>query len=625
MVRRLTPWLLVVLTFSVANPLHADPPAPTRPRDVVSAPKSSASRPVGIWVRDVGTVKVVLKLTDDRLTATAIFALGEDARPPVRVTLDADYAISKDGTLFGVVFGADATQPMYATVFQPLVGQPLAFGWRVDGDTLTVRNLKGFGSEFEELPLLGNGRYTRMDESKLPEWEKKLTGTGTPMMRTELGGMTAPPAKSVPSTPLFRHVPRTIEAPSPMNPQAHVVETPDILRIEVLKGVPKPAYKLEAFDVVCLQLADPVPMEPLEDSYTIDGDGTIDLGPSYGGRVKIMGLTIAQAKIAVEKSLVAAKVKDPRLTITVAQLRSIQQIGGQYLVRPDGTIGLGRYGNVSVSGKSLPDAKKAIEKHLSQYLVDPEVSVEVEGLENKNLAVVPAVSVVPAPVNPLHGTWLQDKDGMQLVLKFTEKRLHVEINAAFAVPGQQGPPVRLTQSMDADYSTSPDGTVFGILTGIDVKLGEGLPPEAYASLKEARREFEKMIGAMFKFRMRQDGGPMMLSEARTSLFDSVRGPSGDSKSDTGGVVGELFGGRFERVTGTIPPPKPTVGGFINQYSEDPNIRIEQLQKSKDELKQQGNSPAQPSTPAPKCKDCVPSIKMPPGGNEPAPSIPMSRS
>lgn len=45
-------------------------------------------------------------------------------------------------------------------------------------------------------------------------------------------------------------------------------------------------------------------------------------------------------------------------------------ISGERLVRPDGTIGLGYYGDVYVAGLTLPEIKSKIIKHLQQYLSD---------------------------------------------------------------------------------------------------------------------------------------------------------------------------------------------------------------------------------------------------------------
>ena len=183
----------------------------------------------------------------------------------------------------------------------------------------------------------------------------------------------------------------SIEAPRELDKVMHptyVVEAPDILLIEAFKGVPKPPHKIEPLDVLGLQLADPVPMEPLQGLFTVDLDGTINLGTTYGGTVKVEGLTVPEAKVAIEKVLTTAKFKDPKIAVNLAQTRSVQRISGTHLVRADGTIGLGSYGSVSVTGKTLAEVKKAIEMHLSQYLRGPEVSVEVQGFNSKIIYVV---------------------------------------------------------------------------------------------------------------------------------------------------------------------------------------------------------------------------------------------
>lgn len=52
-------------------------------------------------------------------------------------------------------------------------------------------------------------------------------------------------------------------------------------------------------------------------------------------------------------------------------------ISGDRTVRPDGTIGLGLYGTVRVAGLTLPQAKAAVEAHLAKEIIDPEVSIDI--------------------------------------------------------------------------------------------------------------------------------------------------------------------------------------------------------------------------------------------------------
>ena len=183
----------------------------------------------------------------------------------------------------------------------------------------------------------------------------------------------------------------SIAAPRELDKIMHptyMVEAPDILIIEAYKGVPKPPHKIEPLDVLALQLADPVPNSPLQGLFTVELDGTINLGLTYGGSVQIVGLTVPEAKIAIEKLLAVAQLKDPKITLNLSQTRSVQRISGTHLVRADGTIGLGSYGSVTVAGKTLAEVKKTVETHLGQFLLDPEVSVEIQGFNSKLVYVV---------------------------------------------------------------------------------------------------------------------------------------------------------------------------------------------------------------------------------------------
>ncbi|MCA9085440.1 MAG: polysaccharide biosynthesis/export family protein, partial [Planctomycetaceae bacterium] len=56
---------------------------------------------------------------------------------------------------------------------------------------------------------------------------------------------------------------------------------------------------------------------------------------------------------------------------------------GQHLVRPDGTVGLGVYGSVYVTGMTLQEAKFAIEQHLCEHIHNPQVSVDVLAYNSK--------------------------------------------------------------------------------------------------------------------------------------------------------------------------------------------------------------------------------------------------
>jgi len=162
----------------------------------------------------------------------------------------------------------------------------------------------------------------------------------------------------------------------------YVVETPDILQIEAVRVIPLPPYRLEPLDVLYIAAAREFETAPLTGLYPIDPDGTIDLGPRYGGKVRVIDMTTEEAQRVIQKK-VREKAKDAEITVSLAQSRGVQQISGQHIVRPDGTVSLGSYGSVYVAGLSLAQAKQAIEAHLAKYLYRPEVSVDVYAYNSK--------------------------------------------------------------------------------------------------------------------------------------------------------------------------------------------------------------------------------------------------
>ncbi len=120
--------------------------------------------------------------------------------------------------------------------------------------------------------------------------------------------------------------------------------------------------------------------------YPIEPGGVVNLGPPYGV-VPVAGLTVPEAREAVEDHL-KDYLKEPEVSIALAELGASQRLVGQYLVGPDGTVTLGSYGSVSVVGLTLANAKWAIERHLSQFLEDPVISMNMYAYNSKNYYIV---------------------------------------------------------------------------------------------------------------------------------------------------------------------------------------------------------------------------------------------
>lgn len=167
----------------------------------------------------------------------------------------------------------------------------------------------------------------------------------------------------------------------------YIVDSPDILVISATRLIPRGPYRIEPLDALLINVVGSFPREPIAGVYTVDPDGTVNLGVSYGV-VSVANLSLEEARQAIEKHLKPGILNDPKVTVGIAQSRATQQIRGEHMIGPDGTIRLGTYGSVRVAGLTLDQARLAIEEHLSRYLVMPEVSVDVYAYNSKVYYVV---------------------------------------------------------------------------------------------------------------------------------------------------------------------------------------------------------------------------------------------
>jgi protein involved in polysaccharide export with SLBB domain len=162
----------------------------------------------------------------------------------------------------------------------------------------------------------------------------------------------------------------------------YVIAPPDVLLINALRVTPRPPYRISPQDILTVQASGTLPEQPISGVFVVDPEGTINLGFGYGS-VSVVDLTLAEATQAVTRQLRATIKGAVQVNVGLYQSRALQQIRGEHLVRPDGTIGLGVYGSVRVVGMTVEQAKAAIEEHLAQYLLKPEVSVDISGFNSK--------------------------------------------------------------------------------------------------------------------------------------------------------------------------------------------------------------------------------------------------
>ena len=161
----------------------------------------------------------------------------------------------------------------------------------------------------------------------------------------------------------------------------YTIEPPDVLQIDAIHIVPKSPYRLKMLDSLVIQAAGARPDAPIAGVFTIEPGGLINFGLPYG-RIKVAGMTVDEATTVIDEHL-KEYLRDPQVSVALGETAGQQQILGQHLVGPDGTVTLGGYGSVSVVGKTVPQAKAVIEEHLSQFLEDPEVSVDVFAYTSK--------------------------------------------------------------------------------------------------------------------------------------------------------------------------------------------------------------------------------------------------
>ena len=101
----------------------------------------------------------------------------------------------------------------------------------------------------------------------------------------------------------------------------------------------------------------------------------------------VAGLPLEVARDLIQERL-STVARDPEVWVHLLELAPQQGIAGEHLVAPDGTINLGAYGRVRVVGLTIDEAKASIEAHLSARFSDPEVAVDVYGYNSKVYYVV---------------------------------------------------------------------------------------------------------------------------------------------------------------------------------------------------------------------------------------------
>lgn len=193
---------------------------------------------------------------------------------------------------------------------------------------------------------------------------------------------------------------------------AYRVAPPDILILEAVNNIRPAKDPLRAGDQLIIRASNTLPIDPsgdatmnefkiIRNAYQLQTDGTVDLGPEYGS-VAVEGMTVVEAKSAVEAHLKdAVGLANPKVAVELPDVNGRQEISGEHLVRPDGTVSLGIYGSVYVAGMTVEEIKQAVEVHLEEFVHQPEIQVDVSAYNSKKYYVITDGGGFGETVNPL--------------------------------------------------------------------------------------------------------------------------------------------------------------------------------------------------------------------------------
>jgi polysaccharide export outer membrane protein len=274
----------------------------------------------------------------------------------------------------------------------------------------------------------------------------------------------------------------------------YIIEPPDVLSIEAISLLPKEPYHLRALDVVSIVATGSPEVASISGQYNIQPNGTIQL--PYGetvsedadrNSIRVVGRTVEEIQQAIA-AILDKYYNASQVSVSIAELAAQQQIIGEHLVAPDGKVNLGTYGRVRLVGMTIEEARAAVEAHLSQYLEDPQISLDVLGYNSKVYYVVTQgaglgdrVIILPAKGNE---TVLDAIGQVQGLDSTSSTRMWVARPGRNNCDGDQLLPVdwlAVTQRGDAatNYQLLPGDRLFvseDKLVAFDTKLGKIIAP-----------------------------------------------------------------------------------------------------------------------------------------------------
>ncbi len=270
------------------------------------------------------------------------------------------------------------------------------------------------------------------------------------------------------------------------------IEPPDVLSVTVVRAIPKPPHKVEPLDGLLVGISGLGAELEIRNAFPVDPEGKVDLGPSLG-RVSVTGLTVDEAAEAIRKHL-ATLYANPVVSASLAYTSATQPIQGQHLVGLDGRINLGTFGSIYVTGLTIQEARKAIEKKLSETLVDPEVDLDIFAYNSKRYYVITQGVGSDDSVNPLpltgNETVLRAISQIGGISQVSSSRIWI----ARPSPGKNG----CAQRLEVDWKAiTQDGIVdtnYQIFAGDRIYIAVDPLIKVNAMIGKVTAPFERVLG-----------------------------------------------------------------------------------------------------------------------------------
>lgn len=273
---------------------------------------------------------------------------------------------------------------------------------------------------------------------------------------------------------------------------AYRVEPPDVLLLEVLKLVPKPPYLIQPLDILTIVVNGTLLDQDIRGQFAVDPSGFVDLGPAYG-RVHIAGQSTDDATTTIDTFL-RRILSEPEVSVILAQTSGQQQVAGEHMIGPDGTINLGMYGSVFVAGLTVAEVKEAVEQQLRKYLQEPIVSATVFSYQSKFYYVISQGAGLGDGVTkvPITGkeTVLDAIAQVNGLSRLSSKKMWI----ARPVPGGHGCDQVLPVNYQEITAGAASGTNYQLLPGDRLYLAEDKWIAADSFITKITAPFERIFG-----------------------------------------------------------------------------------------------------------------------------------